>query len=99
MAKYPNHQLEAATNLLKSFGIAEPYTMEDKIEAIKAVSALKSGKVEKIFKNTSNLKDKVSYNTDMDWSEQQLQLSTSNIHPGKLFLVDWRDDLDHPIWI
>lgn len=97
MAKYPNHQLEAATNVLKSFGIAEPYTLEDKIEAIKAVSALKSGKVEKIFKNTSSLKDKVSSNTDMDYSEQQLY--TNNAYPGKLFLVDWRDDLDNPIWI
>ena len=97
MAKYPNHQLEAATNVLKSFGIAEPYTLEDKIEAIKAVSALKSGKVEKIFKNTSSLKDKLSSNTDRDYSEQQL--STNNTYPGKLFLVDWRDDLDNPIWI
>ncbi|MCP2730694.1 hypothetical protein [Limnofasciculus baicalensis] len=93
MAKYPNHQLEAATNLLKSFGIAEPYTLEDKIEAINAVSALKSGKVEKIFKNTSSLKYKVSYNIEMDYSKQQLSA------PGKLFLVDWRDDLDNPIWI
>lgn len=97
MARYPNHQLEAATNVLKSFGIAEPYTMEDKIEAIKAVSALKSGKFEKIFNNSPSLKDKVSYNTDMDSSEEQL--STTNPHSGKLFLVDWRDDLDNPIWI
>lgn len=97
MARYPNHQLEAATNVLKSFGIAEPYTMEDKIEAIQAVSALKSGKLEKIFNNSPSLKDKVSYNIDMDSSEEQL--STTNPHPGKLFLVDWRDDLDNPIWI
>ena len=97
MAKYPNHQLEAATNVLKSLGIAEPYTLEDKIEAIKAVTALKSGKVEKILKNSPSLKQKVSYNTDIDWSDRQL--AATKDHPGKLCLVDWRDDLENVIWI
>jgi hypothetical protein len=71
--------------------------MEDKIEAIKAVSALKSGKVDRIFNDSSSLKNKVSYNTDMDGGDEQLFVT--NTHRGKLCLVDWRDDLENVIWI